>query len=249
MFNIFKKNASQTIEHDVVPEHIAIIMDGNGRWAKNRKMPRVKGHYEGMQTVKKITTHASQIGVKYLTLYAFSTENWSRPKEEVNYLMKLPVDFLASFLPDLMENNVKVESIGFTEQLPDHTKEALYKVRRETENNTGMKLIFALNYGGRKEIVAAVQLLAAAYKNNEIQLDDIDEERVGQSLFTHDYPDPELLIRTSGEERLSNFMLWQTSYSEFVFDDKLWPDYAPADLDRAIHTYCKRQRRFGGLNR
>ncbi|ULG72907.1 isoprenyl transferase [Macrococcus brunensis] len=248
MFNIFKKNASQTIEHDVVPEHIAIIMDGNGRWAKNRKMPRVKGHYEGMQTVKRITTHASQIGVKYLTLYAFSTENWSRPKEEVNYLMKLPVDFLASFLPDLMKNNVKVESIGFIEQLPEHTKEALYKVQRETENNTGMKLIFALNYGGRKEIVAAVQLLAAAYKNNEIQLDDIDEERVGQALFTRDYPDPELLIRTSGEERLSNFMLWQTSYSEFVFDEKLWPDYAPEDLDHAIHTYCKRQRRFGGLN-
>ncbi|GGA96593.1 isoprenyl transferase [Macrococcus hajekii] len=247
MFKIFKKKTSQSVSHEVIPEHIAIIMDGNGRWAKNKKMPRVKGHYQGMQTVKKITSHASQIGVKYLTVYAFSTENWSRPKDEVNYLMKLPVDFLASFLPDLMKNNIKVESIGFIEQLPDHTKEALYQVQDATKDNTGMKLIFALNYGGRKEIVAAVQLLAAAYKSNDISLDDIDEERFSQSLFTKNYPDPDLLIRTSGEERLSNFMLWQTSYSEFVFHKKLWPDFEPSDLDESIQIYQSRQRRFGGV--
>ncbi|TDM04092.1 isoprenyl transferase [Macrococcus carouselicus] len=247
MFNIFKKKTSQDISHSAVPDHIAIIMDGNGRWAKNRKMPRIKGHYEGMQTVKRITSHASQIGVKYLTVYAFSTENWTRPKEEVNYLMKLPVEFMSSFLPDLMKNNIKVESMGFIEQLPEHTKEALYKVEQETKDNTGMKLIFALNYGGRKEIVAAVQLIADAYKSNDISLDDIDEELFSQSLFTKDYPDPDLLIRTSGEIRLSNFMLWQTSYSEFVFHDKLWPDYEPSDLDEAIHIYQSRQRRFGGV--
>jgi undecaprenyl diphosphate synthase len=248
MFNLFKKSSlSEKHVHQSVPEHIAIIMDGNGRWAKQRRMPRVKGHFEGMQTVKKITRHASQIGVKYLTLYAFSTENWSRPEDEVNYLMKLPGDFLSSFLPELIEKNVKVESIGFIDQLPDHTKQALFEAKEQTKHNTGLKLIFAMNYGGRKEIISAVQLIASEYKENNLELSDIDEELFSTYLFTKHFPDPELLIRTSGEERLSNFLIWQTSYSEFVFEDKLWPDFAEADLDHAIEIYNNRQRRFGGL--
>lgn len=251
MFNLFKKKASDEdydqSEHHSVPDHIAIIMDGNGRWAKARKMPRVKGHYEGMQTVKKITRHASERGVKYLTLYAFSTENWSRPEAEVSYLMKLPGDFLNTFLPELIEKNVKVETIGFTDQLPEHTKKALNQAREATKNNTGLHLIFAMNYGGRKEIVAAAQLIAEDYKENNIGLSDIDEKLFSQYLFTKNFPDPELLIRTSGEERLSNFLIWQSSYSEFVFLDKLWPDFSVEDFDDAIETYNARQRRFGGL--
>lgn len=251
MFNLFKKKASSESQGQLqlshVPEHIAIIMDGNGRWAKERKMPRVKGHYEGMQTVKKITRHASDRGVKYLTLYAFSTENWSRPDDEVNYLMKLPGDFLNTFLPELIERNVKVETIGFVEQLPEHTKKALFTAIEQTKENTGLRLIFAMNYGGRKEIVAATQLIAQDFKENRLALDDIDEALFSQYLFTKHFPDPELLIRTSGEERLSNFLIWQSSYSEFVFLNKLWPDFSAEDLDQAIHIYNTRQRRFGGL--
>ncbi|TDM11890.1 isoprenyl transferase [Macrococcus lamae] len=248
MFNLFKKSSSlEKHVHPSVPKHIAIIMDGNGRWAKQRRMPRVKGHYEGMQTVKRITRHASDIGVKYLTLYAFSTENWSRPEDEVNYLMKLPGDFLSSFLPELIDNNVKVESIGFIDQLPDHTKHALLEAKEQTKYNSGLKLIFAMNYGGRKEIVSAVKMIAADYKDDQLVLSDIDEKLFSKYLFTKHFPDPELLIRTSGEERLSNFLIWQTSYSEFVFENKFWPDFAAADLDHAIEVYNNRQRRFGGL--
>ncbi|KAA1036964.1 isoprenyl transferase [Macrococcus equipercicus] len=248
MFNLFKKSSSlEKTVHQPVPEHIAIIMDGNGRWAKQRKMPRVTGHYEGMQTVKRITRHASKIGVKYLTLYAFSTENWTRPEDEVNFLMKLPGDFLSSFLPELIEQNVKVESIGFIDQLPAHTKAALTEVKDKTKDNSGLKLIFAMNYGGRKEIVSAVQRIAEEYKDNNLKLSEIDEELFSSYLFTKHFPDPDLLIRTSGEERLSNFLIWQTSYSEFVFEDKFWPDFAEADFDHAITIYNNRQRRFGGL--
>lgn len=230
-----------------IPEHIAIIMDGNGRWAKQRKMPRIKGHYEGMQTVKKITRHASDLGVKYLTLYAFSTENWTRPTEEVNYLMKLPGDFLSTFLPELMEKNVRVETIGFIDALPEHTRKAVLEAIEKTKENTGLTLVFALNYGGKKEIVAAVQMIADLYKENKITLDDINETTFNDYLFTKNIPDPELLIRTSGEQRLSNFLIWQSSYSEFVFDDTLWPDFDEHHLEKAIKTYQERHRRFGGL--
>lgn len=245
-----KKDITKQVQKDIqenVPEHIAIIMDGNGRWAKKRKMPRIKGHYEGMQTVKEITRHASDIGVKYLTLYAFSTENWSRPKDEVNYLMKLPGDFLSTFLPELIEKNVKVKTIGFIDQLPHHTRDAVLKAIEKTKDNTGLTLVFALNYGGRKEIVSAVQMIAVRYKENKIELSEINEDSFAEYLFTKDMPDPELLIRTSGEERLSNFLIWQSSYSEFVFVDTLWPDFDARELDRCIEIYHNRNRRFGGL--
>ncbi|QYA43433.1 isoprenyl transferase [Macrococcoides bohemicum] len=241
--NIKQKHAAT----EAVPTHIAIIMDGNGRWAKQRNMPRIKGHYEGMQTVKAITRHASDIGVKYLTLYAFSTENWSRPKDEVNYLMKLPGDFLSTFLPELIEKNVKVETIGFIDQLPEHTRKAVLEAKEKTKNNSGLTLVFALNYGGRKEIVSAVQLIAERYKDNQIDLSEINEETFADYLFTKAIPDPELMIRTSGEERLSNFLIWQASYSEFVFVDTLWPDFDAEEMDRCIEEYHSRHRRFGGL--
>ncbi|UBH09555.1 isoprenyl transferase [Macrococcus armenti] len=249
MFPIKKRKAikNNNINTAQIPKHIAIIMDGNGRWAKQKKMPRIKGHYEGMQTVKKITRYASDLGVKYLTLYAFSTENWSRPKDEVNYLMKLPGDFLNTFLPELIEKNVKVETIGFIDDLPDHTKKAVLEAKEKTKHNTGLTLVFALNYGGRKEIISAVQLIAERYKSGEISLDEISETHFNEYLFTANMPDPELLIRTSGEERLSNFLIWQCSYSEFVFVDELWPDFNEESLAQCISIYQNRHRRFGGL--
>ncbi|EFU85103.1 di-trans,poly-cis-decaprenylcistransferase [Staphylococcus lugdunensis] len=230
-----------------IPEHVAIIMDGNGRWAKKRKMPRIKGHYEGMQTIKKITREANNLGIKYLTLYAFSTENWSRPESEVNYIMSLPVNFLKTFLPELIEKNVKVETIGFMEGLPESTIKAINEAKIKTEHNTGLRLIFAINYGGRAEIVHSVK---AIYK--ELQAQGLDEESINENmisshLMTKSYPEPELLIRTSGEQRISNFLIWQVSYSEFIFNEKLWPDFDEQELKSCIKIYQSRQRRFGGL--
>ncbi|GGI41801.1 isoprenyl transferase [Mammaliicoccus stepanovicii] len=250
MIKKFKKQKQQinTQETELtIPNHIAIIMDGNGRWAKNKKMPRIKGHYEGMQTVKKITRKANDLGVKYLTLYAFSTENWSRPEDEVKYLMKLPVDFLKTFLPELIEKNVKVTTIGFTDQLPKHTKNAINEAIEKTKHNTGLNLVFALNYGGRAEIVHAVKALYKEVEQGKLSVDQITEENIEKSLFTSNMPDPELLIRTSGEERLSNFLIWQSSYSEFVFTKTLWPDFDEQSLIDCLKIYQSRQRRFGGL--
>ncbi|AYU55074.1 isoprenyl transferase [Staphylococcus debuckii] len=230
-----------------IPEHIAIIMDGNGRWAKKRKMPRIKGHYEGMQTIKKITRAANDIGVKYLTLYAFSTENWSRPEQEVNYIMNLPVNFLKTFLPELIERNVKVETIGFTDDLPASTMKAINHAKEKTAQNDGLKLIFAINYGGRAEITDSVRRMFDDMIERGQKSSDITEEVINEYLMTSQYPDPELLIRTSGEQRISNFLIWQISYSEFIFDQKLWPDFDEDELMDCIKIYQKRQRRFGGL--
>lgn len=230
-----------------IPEHIAIIMDGNGRWAKKRKMPRIKGHYEGMQTIKKITRAASDIGVKYLTLYAFSTENWSRPEQEVNYIMNLPVNFLKTFLPELIEKDVKVETIGFTDDLPESTLKAINHAKEKTADNKGLKLIFAINYGGRAEIVDSVRRMFDDMVKQGYNSKDITEATIHDYLMTSNYPDPELLIRTSGEQRISNFLIWQISYSEFIFNQKLWPDFDENELYDCIKIYQKRQRRFGGL--
>lgn len=233
-----------------VPKHIAIIMDGNGRWAQNRRLPRVAGHKEGMETVKKITTHASRLGVNVLTLYAFSTENWKRPNEEVDYLMQLPVDFFDTFVPELIKENVKVHVMGFTESLPVHTQEAVRNAIEQTKGNTGMVLNFALNYGSRAEILQAVQSL---YKeiSAESEQPEITEEMINQHLMTGflsaDLIDPELVIRTSGEERISNFLLWQIAYSELFFTKALWPDFDPVLLEDAIGSFQQRNRRFGGL--
>ena len=252
MFNFFKKNRlEEKIEEKKlkkIPTHVAIIMDGNGRWAKKRNMPRVRGHYEGMQTVKKITKYASKLGIKYLTLYAFSTENWARPKEEVNYLMDLPEKMFTSFMPELMENNVKVEVIGVVEKLPENTRKAVEDAIEQTKNNTGLKLIFALNYGSKDEIVTAVKRIAQGIANNEYKVEEIDEQLISDNLFTKDTPDPDLLIRTSGEQRISNFLLWQIAYSEFIFTKVAWPDFVEEEFYKALLEYQSRDRRFGGLN-
>ncbi|RXS23343.1 isoprenyl transferase [Staphylococcus saprophyticus] len=250
---LIKKNKNQPIQSEFgldlhnIPEHVAIIMDGNGRWAKQRKLPRIKGHYQGMRTVKKITKVASDIGIKYLTLYAFSTENWTRPENEVNYIMNLPVNFLKTFLPELIENNVKVETIGFMEYLPSSTLKAIAKAKEDTKDNTGLKLIFAINYGGRAEILNSVKTIYDELTAKGLTSDDITEQMIDDHLMTHAYPDPDLLIRTSGEQRISNFLIWQVSYSEFIFNEKLWPDFDKEELINCIKIYQSRQRRFGGL--
>lgn len=251
MFNKTSKD-DQKIElnMDKIPKHIAIIMDGNGRWAKKRFLPRVAGHKQGMETVKTVTRAASDLGVKVLTLYAFSTENWKRPQQEVSYLMHLPVAFFNKFVPELIEKNVRVNVIGYVDQLPAETQKAVRDAIDQTSGNTGMILNFALNYGGRAEIVSAVRKIAGQIEKHELAPDDINEELISQSLMTGDlqpFSDPDLLIRTSGEERISNFLLWQIAYSEMVFTDVLWPDFDEAELKRDIYEFQQRDRRFGGL--
>lgn len=234
-----------------IPSHIAIIMDGNGRWAKNRRLPRVAGHKEGMETVKKITKHASHLGVKVLTLYAFSTENWKRPEEEVKFLMQLPVDFFDTFVPELIEENVQVHVMGYEKYLPAHTQEAVRNAIEQTKDNDGLILNFALNYGSRAEIVTAVQEIAEEVNAGDLSPDAIDEGIISDHLMTgflsEDLRDPELVIRTSGEERISNFLLWQLAYSELFFTKALWPDFDADHLEAAIASFQQRNRRFGGL--
>ena len=252
MFKFFKKNKikekQNTAELKKIPKHVAIIMDGNGRWAKKRNMPRVKGHYEGMQTVKKITKYASKLGIKYLTLYAFSTENWARPKEEVTYLMDLPEKMFTSFMPELMENNVKVEVIGRINELPENTQKSVLDAIEQTKNNTGLKLIFALNYGSKDEILNAVKKIATEVKNDELNIENINDELFSKNLYTKGTPDPDLLIRTSGEQRISNFLLWQIAYSEFIFTKVAWPDFDEQQFYNSLLEYQSRDRRYGGLN-
>ncbi|GMG67511.1 MAG: isoprenyl transferase [Tetragenococcus halophilus] len=234
-----------------VPKHIAIIMDGNGRWAQNRRLPRVAGHKEGMETVKKITKHASYLGVKVLTLYAFSTENWKRPEEEVNFLMQLPVDFFDTFVPELMKENVRVNVMGEYDVLPAHTQDAINRAVKQTSENTGMILNFALNYGSRAEMVSAVKNIATDISAKNIEVEQIDDDFIADYLMTGFLPkeirDPEVLIRTSGEERISNFLLWQIAYSELLFTKELWPDYSEASFENSIAIFQHRNRRFGGL--
>ena len=222
--NKTETNHNNDLDIHNIPEHVAIIMDGNGRWAKNVKCLELKAIMKVCKQ-SKITREASDIGIKYLTLYAFSTENWSRPESEVNYIMNLPVNFLKTFLPELIEKNVKIETIGFYEGLPQSTIDAIDFAKAKTQHNTGLTLVFAINYGGRAEII---QSMKAIY--NELQLNGqgsevIDEALIKRHLMTHSYPDPDLLIRTSGEQRISNFLIWQASYSEFIFNEKLWPDF------------------------
>ena len=230
--------------------HLAIIMDGNGRWAKKRHLPRFVGHRHGMDNIRNIALAANEMGIKVLTLYAFSTENWARPTDEVNYLMRLPIDFFDKFMPELMENNVRVNIMGFLDELPEKTYLVTQKAMAETANNTGMVLNFAFNYGSRREITAGVQEITRQVKAGKINPSDIDEKMVSDHLLTHSltpYDDPDLLIRTSGEERLSNFLLWQMAYTEFSFSNKLWPDFDKNDLEKLVKDYYGRNRRFGKL--
>ncbi|WP_313798648.1 isoprenyl transferase [Cytobacillus sp.] len=230
-----------------IPSHIAIIMDGNGRWAKKRALPRIAGHHEGMKVVRKITRLANEVGVKTLTLYAFSTENWKRPKMEVDYLMKLPEEFLGSFLPELVEENVKVIMMGDKEMLPIHTRKAIEKAMEDTKENTGLILNFALNYGSRYEIIEGIKEVLKDCKNGIINENELNEDIFSSYLMTKGLSDPDLLIRTSGEIRLSNFMLWQLAYTEFWFTDVLWPDFSEDHFIEAIEVFQNRQRRFGGV--
>lgn len=236
-----------SIKKQPVPSHVAIIMDGNGRWAKKRALPRIAGHHEGMKVVRKITKLANELGVNTLTLYAFSTENWKRPKTEVDYLMKLPEEFLGSFLPELIEENVRVEMMGYKENLPTHTKNAVEKAMRETKKNNGLVLNFALNYGSRSEILDAVKSVLNDCKSGILNENDLNEDVFSSYLMTSKHEDPDLLIRTSGEIRLSNFMLWQLAYTEFWFTDVLWPDFNGKHFLEAVSEFQKRQRRFGGV--
>lgn len=248
-----KKNSSilreqiESIKDQIVPAHVAIIMDGNGRWAKKRALPRIAGHHEGMKVVRKITKLANELGVQTLTVYAFSTENWKRPKMEVDYLMKLPEEFLGTFLPELVKENVRVGMIGYKENLPTHTLGAIEKAMSQTKENDGLILNFALNYGSRAEILDGVKRVLDDYKDGIISKDTLNEEVFSSYLMTDGLPDPDLLIRTSGEIRLSNFMLWQIAYTEFYFTDVLWPDFNEQHFLEAIGTYQSRQRRFGGV--
>lgn len=230
--------------------HLAIIMDGNGRWAKKRFLPRVAGHKQGMENVKTITKAANRLGIKVLTLYAFSTENWSRPTEEVNYLMRLPIDFFDKFMPDLMAENVRVNVMGFLGELPEKTRQVTERAMETTKNNTGLILNFALNYGSRREIVAATKQLAEQVEAGTLKATDIDEQKVAEQMMTAnlgDFADPDLLIRTSGEQRISNFLLWQLAYTEMIFTDKFWPDFTTDDLNDMVDDFMGRDRRFGGV--
>ncbi|WP_125704332.1 isoprenyl transferase [Lacticaseibacillus daqingensis] len=245
------KEVTPQLDPARIPAHVAIIMDGNGRWAKKRFLPRIAGHKQGMENVKTITKAASRMGIKALTLYAFSTENWKRPDSEVNYLMSLPVDFFGVFMPELIAENVRVQVMGELEALPAKTRQAAQAAMADTAKNTGMILNFALNYGGRDELRLATQAIARAVQAGTLDPAAISDDTIAAHLMTAPLgplADPDLLIRTSGEERISNFLLWQLAYSEMVFTPVLWPDFTPAVLTAAIAQYQSRDRRFGGLH-
>lgn len=228
-----------------LPTHIAIIMDGNGRWAKQRHLPRVEGHRNGVESVRTIVRTCGEIGVKYLTLYAFSVENWNRPKDEVDTLMKYLARYLKNEIGELNKNNVRLEVIGQIYRLPEFVQEQLKKTQAALAKNNGLTLILALSYGGRTEIVEAVRSIAEKARQGLIDPAEINEQAIAQHLYTHHYPDPDLLIRTSGEMRVSNFLLWQISYTEFVVTPTLWPDFRKPQLFEAIEEYVRRHRRFG----
>jgi undecaprenyl diphosphate synthase len=228
-----------------VPEHIAVIMDGNGRWAKQQGHERLYGHNYGVESVREVLKGAKELKVKYLTLYAFSTENWNRPKEEVEGLMDLLVRTIANEVDELNEKGIRLLTIGDTEGLPDSCRDELKKAIQLTSHNTETSLVLALNYSARWEIIDAVKTIAKAAKNNEVDIDKIDTDFFSNALTTKNIPDPELVIRTSGEQRISNFLLWQIAYSEFYFTDILWPDFKKETLFEAVYDFQARERRFG----
>ena len=238
------------IDKERLPEHVAIIMDGNGRWAKKRKLPRVMGHNAGMQAMKKIVISAAELGIRHLTVYAFSTENWKRSDEEVGGIFNLLVKYVDSELDELCNNNVKVNILGDWSVIPKKARQRIEETLNRTADNTGLVFNIALNYGSRAEITDAVREIAEMVKDGELDPADIDEDTVSSSLLTGHLgiPDPDLLIRTSGEVRISNYLLWQIAYSEMVFTDVLWPDFTPQIFEEIIVQYQGRDRRFGGRN-
>jgi undecaprenyl diphosphate synthase len=235
----------QQIHTDRLPNHVAIIMDGNGRWAKKQGLLRVIGHENGTKSVREVIEASAEIGIQHLTLYAFSTENWNRPKVEVQTLMKLLVKSLKKEIKTLQDNDIKLNAIGCLEDLPKKAKEELREVIEKTKNNSRMILTLALSYGSREELINMVKKISDKVKNNIISIDSIDESIINKHLYTQNLPDVDLLIRTSGEQRISNFLLWQIAYAELYFTDILWPDFKKQDLYTALIDYQNRERRFG----
>ncbi len=241
---MFEKKVSVDFEN--LPKHIGIIMDGNGRWAKKRKLPRTAGHTVGAKTFKNIARYCNKIGIEYLTVYAFSTENWKRPEDEVNAIMKLLKDYLVD-AKNFKDENIKVKFIGDLSPLSDELKQLIKESEEGSAFATGLNLNIALNYGGRDEIVHAVKKIAKKIEKGEISVDSIDEKMISDNIYTASQPDPDIIIRPSGEYRLSNFLIWQAAYSEFWYSNVLWPDFKPKHLDKAIIDFQQRNRRFGGI--
>lgn len=234
------------MENELLPKHVAIIMDGNRRWAKEKGIDYRLGHKEGAENLKRIAKYANKIGIKYLTVYAFSTENWKRTKEEIGALMILLQKYLEEFLTDNDFDNIKINVLGDVLKLDKGLQKSISKILERTKNNTGLILNIAFNYGGRDEIVRAIKKIATDVNENKINIEDINEQMVSNSLYTAGQLEPDLLIRTSGEQRLSNFLLWQLAYTEFYFVQKYWPDFSEQDFDKAIATFENRNRKFGG---
>lgn len=235
----------EQIDLEKLPTHVAVIMDGNGRWAKERGQDRIYGHQHGVVSVRECTEAAAEIGVKYLTMYAFSTENWNRPKEEVDLLMELLIDTIEKETPTLNKNNIRLMAIGDLERLPAGAREKLNRCMMNTGGNTRMNLVLALSYSSRWEITNAAKLIAEKVKNGELELTDITDDTISQHLTTKHIPDPDLMIRTSGEVRISNFLLWQSAYTELYFTETHWPDFRKDNFYQALIEYQKRERRFG----
>jgi len=233
------------LDMNALPAHIAIIMDGNGRWAKKQGQMRIRGHQAGAEAVRKTVEEAARLGIKHLTLYAFSTENWNRPKKEVNTLMRLLVNSLRRELKSMTKNNIRLNAIGSLKQLPKNVQKELHEVIDKTRTNTGVNITLALSYGAREELKQAVVEISQKVKNNIIQVKSIDETIINEHLYTQHLPDVDLLIRTSGEVRISNFLLWQIAYAELYFTNELWPEFDEQSLQKAIKSYQKRERRFG----
>ncbi|MBP5476901.1 MAG: isoprenyl transferase [Paludibacteraceae bacterium] len=235
----------ETIDRERMPRHVAIIMDGNGRWAKSHGLARMFGHRQGVETVHRITEAAAELGIRYLTLYAFSTENWNRPQQEVDALMELLVDTIAKETETLMKNNVRLLTIGDLNRLPQKAQDKFRRCMEQTAGNTGLRLVIALSYSARWEIIRAARKLAEEVQSGTLRVEDIDETTVSEHLTTSGIPDPDLLIRTSGEQRISNFLLWQAAYSELYFTPCLWPDFTVDEFYKALIDYQGRERRFG----
>jgi len=246
---LFKKNKNveQEVPLSALPVHIGIIMDGNGRWAKKRGLPRKAGHSAGAKTFRKITRYCSDIGIKYLTVYAFSTENWKRPEDEVKSLMKLFKSYLEEALADFKDDSIVVRFIGDKSQFDEDLRNLMIENEESSKDRDGMVLNIAMNYGSRDEIVRAVKNICSDVQNNVVSIDNINEQLISDYLYTSGQPDPDLIIRPSGEYRISNFLLWQSAYTEFVIMNKLWPDFEKSDLDEAIKLYSQRNRRYGGV--
>jgi undecaprenyl diphosphate synthase len=236
------------LDNGNLPAHIAFIMDGNGRWAKDRNLPRVAGHREGIERVREIIRHTAAIGIKFITFFAFSTENWNRPREEVDALMRYLDSFLDSEIKEFQKNNIRFISIGRGDPIPLKLQEKIRRSEEETSANSGLRVVLALNYGGRQEIIDAAKSFASSVCEGKLKTDQLSEELFSSYLYTKDIPDPDILVRTSGEQRISNFLLWQLSYAELYFCPKFWPDFKSGDLDSVINDYQKRERRFGRVD-